>query len=67
MTKDVKYILTQKEYEELKYKLELLENSIRKERERLYNKDKSESETISYNTADYNISLIYEIKRLALN
>lgn len=64
--RNVEYILTEKEYEELKYKLELLENSVRKERERLYNKDKSESEIISYNTADYNISLIYEIKRLAL-
>lgn len=63
MTKDVKYILTEKEHEELKYKLELLENSVRKERERLYSKDKSESETISYNTADYNASLIYEIKK----
>lgn len=66
MIRNVEYILTEKEYEELKYKLELLENSVRKERERLYNKDKSESEIISYNTADYNISLIYEIKRLAL-
>lgn len=66
MTKDIKYILTEKEHDELKYKLELLENSIRKERERLYNKDKSESEIIGYNTADYNASLIYEIKRLAL-
>lgn len=66
MTKDIKYILTEKEHDELKYKLGLLENSIRKERERLYNKDRSESEIISYNTADYNASLIYEIKRLAL-
>lgn len=66
MTKDIKYILTEKEHDELKYKLELLENSIRKERERLYNKDRPESEIISYNTADYNASLIYEIKRLAL-
>lgn len=30
MTKDIKYILTEKEHDELKYKLELLENSIRK-------------------------------------
>lgn len=66
MTKDVKYYLTEKEHEELKYKLELLENSIKKERERLYNKAKSESETISYNTSDYNASLIYEIKKIAL-
>ena len=66
MTKDIKYILTEKEHDELKYKLELLENSIRKERERLYNKNRSESERISYNTTDYNVSLIYEIKRLAL-
>ena len=66
MTKDIKYILTEKEHDELKYKLELLENSIRKERERLYNKNRSESEIISYNTTDYNVSLIYEIKRLAL-
>ena len=66
MTKDIKYILTEKEHDELKYKLELLENSIRKERERLYNKDRSESEIISYNNDDYNASLIYEIKRLAI-
>ena len=67
MKKDVKYILTEKEYEELKYKLGLLEDSVRKERDRLRDiKNKSDSEVISFNTADYNMSLIYDISRLAL-
>ena len=60
MKKDVKYVLTEKEYEELKYKLGLLEDSVRKERDRLRDiTNKSDSEVISSNTADYNMSLIY--------
>lgn len=31
MKKDVKYVLTEKEYEELKYKLGLFEDSVHKE------------------------------------
>ena len=67
MEKDVKYVLTEKEYEELKYKLGLLEGSVYKERDRLSNiKNKSNSEVVSANTAEYNMSLIYDISRLAL-
>ena len=67
MKKDVKYVLSEKEYEELKYKLGLLEDSVRKERDRLRDiKNKSDSEVISSNTADYNMSLIYDISRLTL-
>ena len=67
MIKDVKYILTEEEYEELKHKLVLLESTIRAERDRLKNiEDKTESETISHNAADYNMSLIYDVRRLAL-
>ena len=67
MKKDIKYVLTEKEYEELKYKLGLLEGSVHKERDRLSNiKNKSNSEVVSANTAEYNMSLIYDISRLAL-
>lgn len=67
MKKDVKYVLTEQEYSELKYKLGLLEDSARKERDRLSGiRNKSDSEIISSNTAEYNMSLIYDIIRLAL-
>ena len=67
MKKDVKYVLTEKEYEELKYKLGLLVDSVREEKIRLEDiENKSDSEVISSNIADYNMSLLHEICGLAL-
>lgn len=67
MQREIKYTLTGEEYAELKNKLGLLEESVRKERDRLVEiKNKSDSEVISTNIAEYNMSLIYDISRLVL-